>query len=170
MMDRKTSAYSIRRHIERLKREMPDIAIRSTVLVGFPGESDSDFLKLLNFIKDARFERLGAFMYSNEEGSRSFKFKNQIPQKVKKERLGQIMRLQQEISRDYNNSFLGKTLEVLIDEKSGSDADLYIGRTQYDAPSVDGGVFVKGKGLKPGDFVNVKITDTLEYDLVGEVA
>ena len=166
-MNRKTTARSIRSLIEKLRSNIPNLAIRTTVLIGFPGETDSDFKELINFLKEIRFERLGAFMYSNEEGSRSFHCKNQISEKIKKERLDEVMRLQQKISRDYNKSFLNRRIEVLIDEKS-KDKNVYIGRTQFDAPSVDGQVFVKGENLKAGSFVEVKIRDTLEYDLVGE--
>lgn len=167
-MNRKTTAYSICSLIERLRRSIPGVAIRTTVLVGFPGETDSDFGRLLRFIEDVKFERLGAFTYSNEEGSRSFCYKNQVPEDVKRERLDELMRTQQKISRSFSKSFLNRTVDVLIDEKSAKDKDLYIGRTEFDAPSVDGQVFVKGKNLKVGDFVKVKITDTLEYDLLGE--
>jgi len=167
-MNRNTPARSIRLLIERLRKGIPNLSIRSTVLIGFPGETDSDFRKLLNFIKEVRFERLGAFSYSNEDGSRSFRYKDQIPQGVKEERLQEIMKLQQKISQDHNRSFLNRTMEVLIDEKSSAEEDLYIGRTQFDAPSVDGEVFVRARDLKAGDFVKVKMIDTMEYDLVGE--
>ncbi len=166
-MKRNTTAYSICSLIEKLRDNIPNLAIRTTVLVGFPGETDADFNKLLQFMKDTRFERLGAFTYSNEEGSRSFYYEDQIPEDLKRERLKEIMELQQKISQDYNSSFLNRTIDVLIDEKQ-KNGNTYIGRTQFDAPSVDGEVFVKGRSLKPGDFVKAKITDTLEYDLVGE--
>ncbi len=166
-MSRKTTSKEIHTLIARIRHTIPGIAIRSTVLVGFPGESDKDFKELLSFIKKTRFERLGAFAYSNEEGSRSSRFKGQVPDKIKAERLDEVMKLQKNISLDYNRSFLGQRLEVMIDEKNKEEG-LYLARTEFDAPSVDGQVFVKGQGLKCGDFVKVKITDTLEYDLVGE--
>lgn len=166
-MKRSTSSDSIRLLIGKLRKEIPNMAIRSTVMVGFPGETDSDFKKLLNFIKEVRFERLGAFIYSNEEGSSSYKFKDQITDRVKGERLQAVMELQKEISREYNESFINKRLEVMIDEKNPDEDAGYIGRTEFDAPSVDGQVFVRGGNFAPGDFVNVKIVDTLEYDLVG---
>ena len=167
-MNRPTSAHSIRSLINKLRKNIPGLAIRTTILVGFPGENESDFKELLDFIEDTKFERLGAFTYSNEEGTRSFNYDDQVPDELKEERLKRVMELQQKNSLNYNKSFLGKTIDVLIDEIDPRDKNLYIGRTQYDAPSVDGEVFVKGRGLKPGDFVKVKITDTLEYDLVGE--
>ncbi|NQT05999.1 MAG: 30S ribosomal protein S12 methylthiotransferase RimO [Candidatus Omnitrophica bacterium] len=167
-MNRQVTADSIRSLIEKLRKRIPGLAIRTTVMVGFPGETDSAFAELLAFIKEAKFERLGAFIYSNEEGSRSYRFKDQVPDKLKKERFDRVMVLQQDISKENNLAVLGRTLKVLIDEKDGDNPDLYIGRTEFDAPSVDGSVFVKGEGLKAGDFADVKITDTLEYDLMGE--
>ncbi len=168
-MNRKVTADSIRSLIDRLRSQIPGLAIRSTVIVGFPSEKDSEFHKLLRFMEEVRFERLGAFIYSNEEGARSYRFKGQIPESVKEERLDEVMKLQQKISLEHNKSFLNRELDVLIDEQDDRDENLYIGRTEYDAPSVDGQVFVRGPRLKVGDFVKVRITDTLEYDLVGEV-
>jgi len=167
-MNRNTVSSSIKDLIGKIRKYIPGAAIRTTVLVGFPGETDADFMKLLDFMKEARFERLGAFTYSNEEGSRSFNYEHQIPEKIKKERLDEVMKLQREISEDCNRSFLNKTLDVLIDEKDAQDSNLFIGRTQFDAPSVDGQVFVRAKNIKTGRFVKVKITDTLKYDLVGQ--
>jgi ribosomal protein S12 methylthiotransferase len=168
-MNRATTSASIRSLIEDLRERIPRLAIRSTVMVGFPGETDSDFKKLLRFVEETRFERLGTFIYSDEEGSRSFGFRKKVPDKVKKARLDEVMRLQQDISLDHNKSFLNEKIEVLIDEEDRKSGN-YIGRTEFDAPSVDGQVFVKGRGLKAGDFVNVFINDTMEYDLVGEAA
>lgn len=169
-MKRKITAQSIYSLIEKIRKDIEGVAIRTTVLVGFPGETDGDFKKLLRFMEDVRFERLGAFSYSNEEGARSYRYDNQVPDKIKRERLEEVMKIQKDISGEYNNSFLNKTIDVLIDEKSPEEEGVYLGRTQYDAPSVDGEVFVKGRKLVPGSFTRVHITDTLEYDLVGEVA
>lgn len=166
LMNRNTSKYDILKLIERVRKIMPDAALRTSVITGFPSETEKEFKELLNFIKEARFERLGAFVYSREEGSTAYNMKNQIPDKVKQERLNKIMSLQQKVSMDINKKFLGRVLDILIDEKEGKN---YLGRSQYDAPEVDGLVYVNSKKeLKPGDFVKVKITDTLEYDLVGE--
>jgi ribosomal protein S12 methylthiotransferase len=135
--------------------------------VGFPSETDREFKELLAFLEEARFERLGAFIYSREEGTPAGQWKGQVPDKIKTERFNAVMELQQRISREANARFLGKTLEVLIDEK---DDKGFVGRTAFDAPEVDGNVYVRSdKALKPGDFIKVKITDTLEYDLTGEV-
>lgn len=166
LMNRNTSKYDILKLIERVRKIMPDAALRTSVITGFPSETEKEFKELLNFIKEARFERLGAFVYSREEGSTAYNMKNQIPDKVKQERLNKIMSLQQKVSMDINKKFLGRTLDILIDEKEGKN---YLGRSQYDAPEADGLVYVNSKKeLKPGDFVKVRIIDTLEYDLVGE--
>jgi ribosomal protein S12 methylthiotransferase len=166
MMRRATARKDILGLIEKIRKNIPEAAIRTSIIVGFPSETDREFRELLDFIKDVKFERLGAFIYSREEGSPAYDFKKQIPKKTKSERLEAIMSAQRAISEGVNERFLGKTLEVLIDERQ---KDYYLARTQYDAPEVDGSVYVNSKKeLKPGDFIKVKINDTLEYDLVGE--
>ena len=165
LMNRKTARKEILKVIEKIRRTVPGVALRTSIIVGFPSETDKEFSELLKFIEDAAFERLGAFVYSREEGTKAFSLAKQIPKKVKLERFNAVMSNQQKISQETNRRLLGKTLEVLIDEQ---EADRYLGRSQYDAPEVDGTVFVSSaKKLNPGDFVKVKITDTLEYDLVG---
>ncbi len=166
LMNRRTKKSDILKVIEKLRRTIPDVCLRTSLIVGFPSETDREFKELLNFTEEARFERLGAFVYSREEGTGAYDFKKQIPKKVKIERLNMIMSGQQKISQDINKRFLGRIMDVLIDEKEDG---LYLGRSQYDAPEVDGVVYVNSqRQLNPGDFVKVKITDTLEYDLVGE--
>ena len=167
-MNRKMDKRYITELIGKIRDRVPGIVLRSSVIVGFPGESDEDFEELIEFIKEIKFERLGLFTYSREEGTPAYSYKNQVDEKVKLERFNTLMSVQKEIATEINKSYLGKTVEVLIDEKDENSEDTYIGRTQGDAPEVDGEVFVKAKDVKPGDFVNVKITDTLEYDLVGE--
>lgn len=168
LMKRDTSKPDILRIIEKARKIIPDVALRTSVIVGFPSETEKEFMELLDFIKEARFERLGAFTYSREEGTAAFSMKGQVPEKVKNERLNQVMSLQQGLSSDINRRFLGRKMKVLIDE-AGKDG--YVARSQYDAPEVDGQVFVRAKArLYPGEFVTVKITDTLEYDLVGEMS
>lgn len=165
-MNRKITKKEIINLIGRLRNRIPGLAIRTTFIVGFPGETDGDFRELRDFIREARFERLGIFEYSTEEGTPAYDFKDQVPEKVKRERFDEIMRLQQEISKKINAGFMGKEMEVLVDE---SQKYCYTARTEYDAPEVDGSCFVRSKKLrKPGDFVKVKIVDTMEYDLVGE--
>lgn len=183
LMHRETTKQDILRIIGKIRKKIPCIAIRTSVIVGFPSETDNEFKELLDFIEDARFERLGAFIYSREEGTQAYNFKNQIPDKIKEERFNTLMMQQQRISQDVNKNFLGKTIDVLIDEKeedfypvkkeTTNDIKfsnvVYLGRSQYDAPEVDGLVYVDSKkALNVGDFVKVEITDTLEYDLVGK--
>jgi len=154
--------------LDKLRKKIPGVALRTTVMVGFPGETDEDFKELEDFVKEIQFERLGAFVYSQEEGTPAYDLPGQVPQKDKDKRLGRIMELQKRVSEANNRRLLGRTLKVIIDERDGSQPDRFIGRTEYDAPEVDGAVYVKSdKALKKGDFADVKIYDTLEYDLVG---
>lgn len=155
--------------IAKLRNSIPGLAIRTTFIVGFPGEIEDEFEELLEFMRDIRFERLGIFTYSREEGTPAYSFSDQIPAKVKQRRFDEAMRLQQDISNQINESILGKVVEALVDERGPNDPTLFIARTESDAPEVDGQVFVRSKGAKVGDFLKVRITDTLEYDLVGEV-
>lgn len=168
-MNRKMDKKDIRNLIEKIRSRIPQVILRSSVIVGFPGESNEDFKELIDFIKEARFERLGVFTYSREEGTPAYGYRDQIDEGIKLERFNALMSVQREIAVGVNKSYVGKTIEVLIDEEDKNSKDVYIGRTQGDAPEVDGQVFVKAKDASPGDFVNVKITDTLEYDLVGEL-
>jgi len=168
-MNRPTTKRDIWDLIKKIRSRIPGVTLRSSVIVGFPGESDEDFNELADFIKEVKFERLGVFTYSQEEGTPACDYSGQIDEESKLERFNTLMSIQKDIAEEINRSFLGRTIEVLIDEKDESAEDSYIGRTEGDAPEVDGEVFVKAKNLSPGDFVKVKITDTLEYDLVGEV-
>ena len=166
-MNRQTKKSDILKLIAKIRKTIPGVFLRTSIIAGFPSESDSEFKELLSFIRDTGFQRLGAFTYSREEGTQAFNSKKQIPQEIKVQRLNAVMSLQEEVSREINKGLLGETLDVLIEEKG---KDYYVGRTQYDAPEVDGEVFVNSKRkLKAGEFARVKITDTLEYDLVGEV-
>ncbi|MCX5700881.1 MAG: MiaB/RimO family radical SAM methylthiotransferase [Candidatus Omnitrophica bacterium] len=168
LMNRNTSKKEIINTINRVRKIIPQVALRTAVIAGFPSETDSEFKELLNFIKQTEFERLGAFSYSREEGTVAYSLKNQLSEKTKRERLDLIMSTQQEVSTQVNSRLLGKVLEVLIDEE---DNGKYLGRSEYDAPEVDGSIFINKpkKKIKVGDFVKAKIVDTLEYDLVGEV-
>lgn len=168
LMHRQTAKKDILRLIEKIRKMIPGVAMRTSLIAGFPSETDREFKELLDFIEEARFERLGAFIYSREESTRACALEGQIPERIKRERLNTIMSRQQIISNGINKKLLGETIEVLIDEKGNG---FYLGRSQYDAPEVDGQVYVRSKKLlNPGDFVKVKITDTLEYDLVGEAS
>jgi ribosomal protein S12 methylthiotransferase len=165
-MNRHTTKKDIVSLIEKIRKNIPSVALRTSVIVGFPGETRKDFKELMDFLRETRFERLGAFIYSREEGTKAWSFKEHVGEKVKNERFDEVMKCQQEISANLNKSFLNREMKVLIDEKT--EDGKYFGRTEFDAPEVDGGVYVTGKSLKVGEFHKVKITDTLEYDLVGE--
>jgi ribosomal protein S12 methylthiotransferase len=152
--------------IKRIKEEVPGVIIRTTFLVGFPGETEADFEELTAFIGEMRFERLGVFPFSNEEGTYAAQnFKDDVPEEVKQERADEIMEIQQQISAELNREKIGKTFKVIIDRKEG---EFYIGRTEFDSPEVDGEVLVTSEDeLKKGVFVNVKITGAEDYDLFG---
>ena len=168
-MNRHVKSEDIKKLIDKIRKKIPGVAIRTSVIVGFPGEDEKDFSELLNFLKETKFDRLGAFIYSREEGTKAYDFSDHISESEKKERLHQIMEAQKEVSLENNKKYIGKTLKVLIEEKDTSPGQ-YIGRTEYDAPEVDGTIYVKSeKLLKNGNFFNVKITDFMEYDLIGEV-
>ena len=154
--------------IKRIREEIPGIHLRTTLMVGFPGETEDDFNELLDFVKWARFERMGAFAYSEEEGTYSAKhYEDDIPDEVKQRRLDQLMALQQDISAEVEAQKVGKTLRVIIDRKEG---DYYIGRTEWSSPEVDPEVLIPATvKLRVGSFYNVRITDSEEFDLYGEI-
>lgn len=171
-MRRGATQESTRRLIRKLRARIPDLAIRTTFIVGFPGETEKEFQELLSFMEEAHFERLGIFTYSREEGSFAAGLPGQIPERVKRKRLEEGMLLQQKIARENNERLKGKILEVLIEEEDKKNG-YGLGRTYMDAPEVDGSVVVKagsqknGRRLQPGDFVSVRVTASQEYDLVG---
>ncbi|MEA3560316.1 MAG: 30S ribosomal protein S12 methylthiotransferase RimO [Candidatus Omnitrophota bacterium] len=169
-MKRRINKAGIIKLIDKLKKTIPGLMLRTTFIVGFPGETEKQFKGLLGFMKQVRFERLGIFTYSKEEGTPAFSFSPQVPRHVKRRRFNQAMSLQQDISREINRGFLGREIDVLVDEIDDTDPDLAIGRSMGDAPEVDGQVFVRTKQrkLKAGSFLRTKIIDTYEYDLVGE--
>ncbi len=164
-MNRKTTKRYLIDLIDKIRKTTPECVLRTSVIVGFPGETEKEFKELLKFIKDAKFERLGAFIYSREEGTPAARLPGQIHHKTKEKRYNQIMYEQQKIAQALNNRFINKELEILIEE---SDDRVGIGRSQYDAPEVDGVVYVKRKGLRPGEFYKAKIVDTAGYDLIAE--
>ncbi len=189
-MNRNTAKKDLLNLIAKLRRRIPSIAIRTSLIVGFPGEGEKEFEELLDFVKAVKFERLGVFIYSREEGTPAFNFAKQVPGKIKKERFDILMSKQQEVSTEINSRFMGKEMEILIDTEyvdsflekreniypaprkppsSNAGSGVYLGRTYMDAPEVDGMVYVHAKDKHlPGEFVRVRIKDTLEYDLVGE--
>ena len=151
--------------IETLRREVPGIHLRTTLMVGFPGEGEKEFEELMDFVREARFERMGAFAYSEEAGTWAAQhLSDDIPQDVKNDRLQQLMDLQEEISMDIQQAKVGTTQRVIIDRE---DPDYYVGRTQYDSPEVDPEVLIdKSTPLVPGNFYNVKITEALPFELM----
>lgn len=154
--------------IRTMRQRIPNVSIRTTIIVGFPGETEEEFEDLMAFLEEHRFDRLGAFKFSGEEGARAFKMEGQIPEELKEERYHRVMALQQKISAEINERWIGRTAKVLIEEEEGGGS--YRGRTERDAPEVDGQFIVRsGKKLKPGQFVEARITDALEYDLMGEL-
>lgn len=155
--------------INKLRDRIPNLTLRTTFMVGFPGETDKDFEELLSFVEEFRFERLGVFIFSREEGTPAYDFSQQIPMRVKKERLKRLMLAQQTISREKNNHYLGKEIDVLVDEIELGKPNISIGRTQADAPEIDEKVIIRGNRTQVGKFIKVKVIEALEYDLVGEL-
>ena len=173
-MNRSTNGTSIRNLIKKLRLNIPDIILRTTVMVGFPGETEEEFNELYEFLKEAKFDKLGAFMYSKEEGTAAEKMPNQINGNTKKRRYNKIMKLQQKISKENLQKQIGKTHKVMI-EGITTDLKYYVGRSYMDAPEIDGNIFIKNKlgdetNIKLGDFVKVKIDDIKDYDLIGSFA
>lgn len=168
-MRRKSTGDSIRKTIAKLRKEIPDIHIRTTILVGFPGETEEDFNELLDFVEETRIPRLGAFAFSDEEGTLSYRMAGKLDEETKNERVEVLMRLQSGISDSLNEEKIGKTYEVMVDEAVDEEACRYLGRTRYDAPEIDDAVeFTGTTSHQPGDIVFVNVTDSSEYDLYGE--
>lgn len=168
-MGRRTTQAELRSIIRRLREEIPDIALRTTLIAGFPGETEADHQEVLQFVKDMRFDRLGVFTYSEEEGTPAAQMPDQIDEAVKETRRDALMMAQQAIAFDKSEEMVGKTVDVLIEGRLPEE-DVYIGRTYRDAPDVDGYVFVHAEeDMISGDIVKVKITDAQDYDLVGDV-
>jgi ribosomal protein S12 methylthiotransferase len=168
-MNRLSTQSQLRERVAQLRSEISGIALRTSVVVGFPGETEEAFETLLAFLQEIQFERLGAFTYSREEGSASYQFADQVPASVARKRHDRLMKAQQEIASSVSGRAVGKTLDVVIDEADSEDASQFIGRSAADCPDVDGVVFVKSeKKLAAGTWIKARITDSYEYDLVGE--
>ncbi len=166
-MNRKSTHDSIVKTVTKLRKQIPDIVIRTTLITGFPGERAEQFEELLDFIGDMRFERLGAFAYSREEGTKAAGLPGQVRSDVKQRRLDRIMTLQQRISLENNTKLIGRVMDVLVEEIE--DDGTCVGRTYMDAPDIDNSVIFTGKpGTLPGSFARVLITDAFDYDLTGE--
>ncbi len=155
--------------IEAIRKEVPGIALRTSLIVGYPGETDREFNELLDFVTEIKFDRLGIFLYSHEEGTKAYKLKDKVSNKVKQERADILMQLQETISQTKNDELIGKTLKVIIDRKEG---EYFIGRTEFDSPEVDNEVLIPDTSIKnlPGQFKNVKITSAEAFDLFGKFA
>ena len=165
-MNRRSTSESIRQTLRKLREAMPDIHIRTTLIVGFPGETEEEFSELLDLVEEQKFARLGAFTYSLEEGTPAAEMENQIPEEEKQARLDAVMLRQMDISLANNQQKIGQVLEVLIDEQDEDGA--YIGRTRYDAPEIDNTViFTSEKKHHTGDIVQVRVLDAFDYDLEG---
>ena len=163
-MKRGLNQKGIRDRINRLRGSNPDIALRTTLIVGYPGETENDFKELYNFVEDVKFDRLGVFTYSEEEGTTAADLDDNIPVELKNERKNQIIELQHDISLERNESFIGKNLKVLVDQ---AENNIGVGRTEFDSPEIDNIVHIEGK-VKKGEFVNVDIESANEYELIGK--
>ena len=168
-MGRRTSREDLEEIIGKLRREIPDIAIRTTLITGFPGETKEQHEELMDFVDQMEFDRLGVFTYSPEEGTPAAQMEDQIPEEVKEDRQAELMELQQEIAFDLAEDMIGREVLVMIEGKV-ADENAYVGRTYKDAPNVDGLIFVNtDEELMSGDFARVKVTGAAEYDLIGEL-
>ena len=166
-MNRKSTSKSIESTVNKLRKLIPDIAIRTTLISGFPGETKEDAAELMDFVKKTGFERLGVFAFSKEEGTKAAALPGQVKKDVRERRRDRIMELQRGISLENNRKLIGKTLEILVEEQDAEDT--YIGRSYMDTPEIDNSViFTSSRDLVPGSFVNVRITDAFDYDLSGE--
>ena len=167
LMRRGTTREKTEALLAEMRSRVPDIAIRTTLIAGHPGETEEDFADMVDFVEKSRFDRLGMFTYSHEENTHAFSMTDDVPDEVKQERANHVMQVQEQISYEINQAKIGKTFKVLIDRKeSGS----FIGRTEHDSPEVDNEVYIDAKKhyLRVGDFAQIKITDATEFDLYGE--
>jgi ribosomal protein S12 methylthiotransferase len=171
-MNRKIEGEEILRRITRLREKVPGIVLRTSIIVGFPGESEEDFQKLLDGVEKARFNHLGIFRYSDEEGTPAFRLKDKVPQEIIEERFDRLFEIQKEIARELNQEFVGQVLEVLIEGEHDETELLIQGRHQGQAPDIDGKVIINDTDdriLNVGDLVKVEITESLDFDLVGRI-
>ncbi len=167
-MHRNITAEQTRDLLTKIRQEVPDIHLRTTLMVGFPGETEDDYAQLVDFVKDMRFERMGAFVYSEVEGTYSARhFKDDVDEETKQLRLSKLMRIQQNIAADINQNKTGKVFKTIIDRIEG---DYYVGRTEFDSPDVDPEMLIKAdRELSIGDFYDVRVTDAMDFDLYGVV-
>jgi len=172
-MKRGGNGASLRRLVQRVRDRVPGIAVRTTFITGFPGETEEDFEELITFVRNLEFDRVGVFTYSDEEGTPAFELPNKIDPKVAKQRRARLLKEQSRISRHRNKAKIGKTVRVLFEGESNESELLWQGRMETQAPDIDGCVLINDApgGLRPspGDLVNVLITEAQEYDLVGRI-
>jgi ribosomal protein S12 methylthiotransferase len=168
LMRRGTTREKTAELLNTIREKVPGIGIRTTMIVGHPGETEKEFGELLDFVEKSRFERLGVFTYSHEENTHAYSLKDELPDEIKQERMEQVMELQQGISLELNQQKIGRTFKVLVDRKEGGN---FIGRTEFDSPEVDNEVIIESPDnyLRMGDFVNVKVNSATEFDLTGPV-
>jgi ribosomal protein S12 methylthiotransferase len=154
--------------LQTIREKIPDITLRTTLIAGHPGETQTEFEEMMDFVEKSRFDRLGVFAYSHEEGTHAFSMQDEVPEKVKQNRTQAVMELQERISLEKNQQKIGKTMKVMIDRKEGA---YFIGRTEADSPEVDNEVLIPAHDqyLRMGDFAAVKVTDAEAFDLFGEV-
>ena len=165
IMRRGLGQEGIKNRISRLRNSIPNLALRTTLIVGHPGETESDYIELRDFVNEMRFDRLGVFTYSEEEGTIAAEFKDDVPREVKDNRKNDLLELQHDISLEKNESYIGQILKVIIDQSSESAS---VGRTEYDSPEIDNIVHIKDN-VETGQFKNIKIIDANEYELIGKV-
>ena len=169
-MHRRDTREQVEALLAKLRKRMPDICLRTTFIVGFPGETEEQFQELLDFVKKERFQCAGVFTYSQEDGTEAGAMPNQIPEEVKQDRYHALMSLQAEISEEIQQEREGRTLEVLIEGKDEEDPNLAVGRSYAEAPDIDGKIYVEeAGGLKAGDFVKVRISQGFTYEAVGQI-
>ena len=168
-MGRRTSKAQLIETVEHLREEIPDICIRTTLITGFPGETEEQHEEVMDFVDQMEFDRLGVFTYSPEEDTPAAEFEHQIPEEIKEDRQAELMELQQDIAFELAENMIGQTVLVMIEGKV-ADENAYVGRTYKDAPNVDGLIFIMtDEELVSGDFAMVKVTGAQEYDLIGEL-
>ncbi len=166
-MRRNTTKRQTQDLLYKIKARIPGVALRTSMIVGYPGETEQDFQELCEFVREFKFDRLGVFVYSQEEGTMAYDLDNQVPETLKHERFNRLMEIQRDISLDNNLARIGNTYRVVVDVK---ETDHYVGRTEFDAPDIDNEVIIKSeKKMNLGEFVNVNISDATEYELYGEV-
>jgi ribosomal protein S12 methylthiotransferase len=166
-MKRNISSEETKNLVREIRDKIPDIAFRTTFIVGYPGETDEQFQELKDFVEEMRFDRMGCFIYSPEEGTSAFELEDDVSEEVKQERLDEILEIQQNISLEINQTKIGKEFEVVVDRR---EQDFWIARTQFDSPEVDNEVLISDKfKLEQGEFYRVKIVDAVEFDLIGEI-